>query len=117
MADTIKKKLTIYALKTCDSSKKAISSLRAAGHEVLVVDVRADGVSDDLLASWLALHGADVMINRKSTTWRNFDEATKAESPLALLRAHPTLMKRPVIVDGDHVHVGWGKDVQTAFSI
>ena len=117
MAATMKNNLTIYALKTCDSCKKAVLALRKAGHELTIVDVRADGVSDDLLASWLALHGADVMINRKSTTWRNFDEATKVEAPLALLRAHPTLMKRPVIVDGDHVHVGWGKDVQTAFSI
>ena len=110
-----KNSLTIYALKTCDSCKKAITALRAGGHEVTVVDVRADGVAEDLLARWLAIHGADIMINRKSTTWRNFDEATKAGDPLALLQTHLTLMKRPVIVDGDNVYVGWGKDVQAVF--
>ena len=115
MADRIKNDLTIYALKTCDSCKKAVSALSAAGHAVSVIDVRADGVSEGLLASWLAMHGADIMINRKSTTWRNFDEATKSETPLELLRAHPTLMKRPVIIDGDNVYVGWGKDVQAVF--
>jgi Spx/MgsR family transcriptional regulator len=115
MANELKNSLTVYALKTCDSCKKAITALRAGGHEVTVVDVRADGVAEDQLASWLAMHGADIMINRKSTTWRNFDEATKAADPFALLQTHPTLMKRPVIVDGDKVYVGWSKDVQAVF--
>ena len=115
MANDLKNSLTVYALKTCDSCKKAITALRESGHEVTVVDVRADGVAEALLASWLAFHGADIMINRKSTTWRSFDEATKASDPLALLQIHPTLMKRPVIVDGDNVYVGWSKDVQAVF--
>ena len=68
MANELKNSLTVYALKTCDSCKKAITALRAGGHEVTVVDVRADGVAEDQLASWLAMHGADIMINRKSTT-------------------------------------------------
>lgn len=115
MTDITKNSLVIYALKTCDSCKKAIAALRSAGHAITVVDVRADGVPDDLLASWLTMHGADVMINKKSTTWRGLDDASKAGTPLTLLKEHPTLMKRPVIVEGDNVHVGWGKDVQTAF--
>ncbi|WP_332923951.1 ArsC/Spx/MgsR family protein [Candidatus Puniceispirillum sp.] len=107
--------LTIYALKTCDSCKKAIATLRAYGHDVTVIDVRADGVPHDLLDNWLTMHGADVMINRKSTTWRGFDEATRHSDPLTLLKDHPTLMKRPVIVDTENVYVGWGKDVQSMF--
>ena len=110
-----KTNLTIYSLKTCDSCKKAIATLRAYEHDVTVVDVRADGVPDDLLTSWLAMHGADIMINRKSTTWRGLDEATKNADPLILLKGHPTLMKRPVIVDGVNVHVGWSTDVQAKF--
>ena len=112
MTDT---SLTIYALKTCDSCKKAIATLRTYGHDVTVVDVHADGVPNDLLASWLTMHGADIMINKKSTTWRGLDVATRNVDPLTLLKDHPTLMKRPVIVDGANVHVGWGKDVQIKF--
>lgn len=109
--------MTIYALKSCDSCKKAINALRVAGHNVTVVDVRTDGVAHNLLASWLAMHGTDIMVNKKSTTWRNFGEATRTQDPLTLLQKYPTLMKRPVIVYGDNIHVGWGKNVQAVFGL
>lgn len=110
--------LTIYALKSCDSCKKAIKALTAAGHAAAIIDVRADGVPTDVLTALLAVHGDAVLINRKSTTWRSLDEAARAESPLSLLQEHPTLMKRPVIIEGDNTsHVGWGKDVQAALGL
>ena len=59
-------------------------------------------------------HFKDAMVNRRSTTWRNLSDEEREEAPLALLTEHPTLMKRPVIVDGDSYHLGWGKDVQAA---
>jgi len=107
----------IYALKTCDSCKKAIKQLSAAGHDLSVIDVRADGVPREKLAEWLAAHGADVVVNKKSTTWRNLSDDERATDPLDLLSAHPTLLKRPVTVSGETSHVGWGKDVQAHFGV
>ena len=52
--------VTIYALKSCDSCKKAIKALTAAGHELKIIDVRADGVPEDQLAAWLATHGGEI---------------------------------------------------------
>ena len=109
--------MIVYMLKSCDSCKKAIKALQAAGHDPLLVDVRADGVPQDRLAGWLETHGADVMINRKSTTWRGLDDTERQADPLALLTTHPTLMKRPVIVANGASHVGWGKDVQAALGL
>ena len=62
--------VTIYALKSCDSCKKAIKALTAAGHQLEIIDVCADGVPEARLVEWLATHGAEIVINRKSTTWR-----------------------------------------------
>ena len=107
--------MTIYALKSCDSCKKAIKVLAAAGHQLKIIDVRADGVPEARLVEWLATHGAEILINRKSTTWRGLDEAMRGADPLALLQAHPTLLKRPVIVADGNSHVGWSKDVQAQF--
>ena len=81
--------------------------------------MRADGVPEARLADWLVALGPEALVNRRSTTWRGLDEAAKAqaesaEGALSLLLAHPTLMKRPVIVDGDAVHVGWSKATQAA---
>ncbi|MEM7508884.1 MAG: ArsC/Spx/MgsR family protein [Pseudomonadota bacterium] len=111
--------MQIYALKTCDTCKKAIKALEAAGQSVAVTDVRADGVPREVLAGWLEQLGPEVLINTRSTTWRGLDPADRGkadsdEGALELLLAHPTLMKRPVIVTGSGVFVGWSTTVQSA---
>lgn len=107
--------MRIYHLKSCDTCKKAIKALGDRSPDL--TDVRADGVAEADLARWLDLLGAEILVNRKSTTWRNLSEEERGGDALALLLEHPTLMKRPVIVDGDAVHVGWGKPVQEALGL
>lgn len=109
----------LYGLKTCDTCKKAIKALEGAGYQVSYVDVRADGVPADALAGWLELHGQG-LVNTRSTTWRGLDEAQRARAEtdaVALLLEHPTLIKRPVIVAGESVTVGWTKPVQSGYGI
>ena len=108
--------MIFYGLKTCDTCRKAQKSLAPHFPDFKVVDVRADGVERSQLAAFYDRFGAD-LINRRSTTWRGLDEATRAKDPVELLTEHPTLMKRPVIVDGDQMYLGWGKDVQSALVI
>ena len=103
--------MKIYVLKTCDTCTKALKSLRAGGHDPVVVDVRKDGVSSTELSQFYAVFGDD-LINRRSTTWRGLDESQRMREPVALLRDHPTLMKRPVVETGGTFYLGWGKDVQ-----
>ncbi|MFK7743604.1 MAG: arsenate reductase family protein [Roseobacter sp.] len=103
--------MQLYGLKNCDTCRKAIKALPTA----VLVDVRAEGVPADVLAAALATFG-DALINTRSTTWRGFDEATRAEPPLDLLKAHPAVMKRPLIVDGSQMYLGFAKDVQAALS-
>ncbi|WP_306152360.1 arsenate reductase family protein [Roseovarius sp. MMSF_3281] len=99
--------MILYGLKTCDTCRKALKSLPDAQF----VDVRAEGVPDDVLKSAYESLG-DALLNTRSTTWRGLDEATRARPPLDLLVEHPTLMKRPLIVEGGHFHLGWDKGVQ-----
>lgn len=112
--------ITLYGLKTCDTCRTALKAL--AGRDVAVVDVRAPGISRDLLAAWIARLGPQTLVNRQSTTWRGLDEAARAragtpDGALALLADHPALMKRPVIVEGDAVHVGWSPAVRAAIGV
>ena len=106
--------LTLYGLKNCDTCKKAMKALEAAGRPAEFVDIRAEADLAKLLPAWLSKAGSDVLINRRSTTWRTLSEGERSGDTEALLMAHPTLIKRPVIeVDGE-VHIGWTKDVQAA---
>ena len=101
--------LTLYGLKTCDTCRKALKALP----EAEFVDVRADGVPQEVLQAALAQFG-DALVNTRSTTWRGLSEKERARPSLELLRDHPTLMKRPLIARGDTFHLGWSKDVQAA---
>ena len=106
----------VYHLKTCDTCRKAIKALRAAGHDPALTDIRADGVDAATLERWMAAAGRAVLLNTRSTTWRGLDEAARADlddaKAVALMLDHPTLIKRPVIETDGAVHVGWTKDVQ-----
>ncbi len=105
--------MQLYGLKTCDTTRKALKTLREAGREVTYIDVRTDGVPADLL-SWFLVAFGDELVNKRSTTWRGLSDSERAGDALALLLAHPTLMKRPVIHADEDFYLGWGKDVQAA---
>lgn len=110
--------MKLWHLKTCDTCRKAIKTLHAAGHDPELIDVRADGVEAATLERWVRAVGRAAILNTRSTTWRGLDDAEKADlddtKAIALMATHPTLIKRPVIETGGAVHVGWGKDVQEA---
>ena len=101
--------MIVYGLKTCDTCRKALKSLPDAEFR----DVRADGVPGEVMQEAHARFGA-ALLNTRSTTWRGLDEAERQGDPLALLAAHPALMKRPLIVDGGEMYLGWGPEVQAA---
>ncbi|QYX55768.1 arsenate reductase [Roseovarius sp. SCSIO 43702] len=98
--------MKIYVLKTCDTCRNAVKELKAAGHAPEVVDVREEGVPEAVLAAAHDRFGA-ALVNRRSTTWRGLDDAERAAPAVPLLRGHPTLMKRPLVVSGDEMTLGW----------
>ncbi|MEX0369217.1 MAG: arsenate reductase family protein [Tateyamaria sp.] len=99
--------MEIYGIKTCDTCRKAIKALPHASF----VDVRVDGMPASVLSRALSRFEGG-LVNTRSTTWRGLSEDERQEPPADLLVAHPTLMKRPLIVDGAQMHLGWTKDVQ-----
>ena len=101
--------MRIWGLKSCDTCRKAVKELTAAGHAPVYVDVRADGVETADLERFFAEFG-EALVNRRSTTWRGLSEAERAAPPVELLSAHPTLMKRPVVEGGGTLTLGWGTD-------
>lgn len=113
--------MKIYHLKTCDTCRKAIKALRAAGHNPDLHDVRADGLDKAALETLEAALGYEALVNKKSTTWRGLSDAQKSglskESALALLAQNPTLMKRPVIEHGGNFTIGWTKTVQAEYGV
>lgn len=108
--------MRFFGLKTCDTCRKALKELAAAGITPEVIDVRADGVADADRAAILEAFGAGAL-NTRSTTWRGLSEEDRAREPAALLAAHPTLMKRPVIEADGVWHQGWSPATKQALGL
>ncbi len=92
--------ITVYGLKTCDTCRKALSWLSAEKLVHHFVDLRADGVTKVDVKRFAQAVGWEKLLNKASTTWRGLDEAVKNDlneaKAIALMVAHPTLIKRPV---------------------
>lgn len=92
----------VYGIPNCDSVKKARAWLGEAGVAYRFHDFKTAGLDPERLARWMAEAGWETLLNRKGTTWRRLDDAARAqavdaESAAALMRAQPSLVKRPVI--------------------
>ena len=103
--------LTFYGLKTCDGCRKAKRWLNENSLEFISYDVRDDGLDATLVRTWAGAVGWERLLNKSSRTWRSMPESAKTDldehRAIALLLEHPTLLKRPVLIDGDTVLVGF----------
>ena len=106
--------MRFFGLKTCDTCRNALKALD--GQDVTVIDVRADGVSDEDRAAMVAAFG-ETVINKRSTTWRGLSPAEQAQDLNDLIKMHPTLIKRPVI-ERDGVWLqGWTAEVKQTLGV
>ncbi len=92
----------LYGIPNCDTVKKARAWLDAAGVDHLFHDLRKQVVPLDHLERWVDRLGWETVLNRRGTTWRQLDAAERdgvrdAASAMVLMRAHPTLIRRPVV--------------------
>jgi len=102
--------LTVYGIKQCDTVRKALKWLDQQGIEHCFHDFRTDGLTAELLQTWLDSDFADKLVNRRSTTWRQLSETqrqSEGETLLDLLLQFPTLIKRPVFVKEQIVAIGF----------
>lgn len=113
--------IVFYGLKTCDTCRKAQKALRTAGKDITAIDVRADGVPAETLRRWITANGWKAVLNTRSTTWRGLSDDEKtgldAQKAEALLAAHPTLIKRPVIEYAGQILIGWTAETRGALNL
>jgi Spx/MgsR family transcriptional regulator len=112
--------IVVYGLKNCDSCRKAMKILAGRGQASRFHDLRDDGLPAATLSAWLSAVGWEVLLNRRSTTWRELPEDDKknldASRAAQLLARHPTLVKRPVVESAEGIQVGFGPAEQAALS-
>jgi Spx/MgsR family transcriptional regulator len=109
---------TLYGIPNCDTVKKARTWLGDQGLAHTFHDFKKQGVPPSELDHWLKVVGWETLVNRKGTTWRKLDDATRAAvvdaaSARALMLANPSVIKRPVVQwpARAQVTVGFAADV------
>ena len=118
--------ITLYGIPNCDTVKKARNWLDAHQVQYVFHDFKKAGVTKELIQGWLTGLSWEVLLNRKGTTWRKLDDATRAGvvdavSAMALMLENPSCIKRPVLDLGLHAaprfHAGFNDAMyQSLFS-
>ena len=110
--------IELAGLKNCDSCRAARRWLDDNEIAYRFRDIRESPPTIKELTAWLAALGAERLVNRRSTTWRQLSAAdrSKADTKAAarLLGEHPTLIKRPVIIKDSQVMVGFDAAAKAA---
>ncbi|RYF38710.1 MAG: ArsC family reductase [Comamonadaceae bacterium] len=102
MTDRPLPKIVLYGIPNCDTVKRARAWLDDHALAYRFHDFKKDGVPEAELDRWLATPGWETVVNRRGTTWRRLDDATRdsvvdASSARAVLIANASLIKRPVV--------------------
>jgi len=106
---------TLYGIKNCDTVKKARTWLEQHKVDYHFHDFRADGLTAEQVNTWITEIGLEPLVNKRSTTWKELDEATKNNfneiNAATVISENPTLIKRPLLDTGKQKYVGF-KDTE-----
>ncbi len=107
----------LFGITTCDTVKKARRWLEAQAIPYEFCDLRGGELTANRIEHWLQALGASVLVNTRSTTWRQLppqtQAATASTTPVATLLANPTLLKRPVLEHEGGVYAGFSEAAYT----
>jgi Spx/MgsR family transcriptional regulator len=100
--------LTLYGIPNCDTVKKARKYLEQKAITYYFHDFKQEGLSPERLQSWMAQNDWSIVLNARSTTWRELPQEVKdtvkdAASAAAVLLDNLSMIKRPVLEQEDKV--------------
>ena len=103
--------IAIYGIKNCDTMQKAFAWLDGTKVTYHFHDYKKEGIDRGRLEKWVTLVGWEMLLNRVGTTFRKLPEKDKEniteKKAIALMLAHPSMIKRPVIEKGAKLLVGF----------
>lgn len=105
--------MKMFGIPNCDTIKKARKFLDTHHINYEFHDYKQQGIDLGTLQQWLESIDLSLIVNKRSTTWRQLSESQKTElleqSNLQILVDHPTLIKRPVLLTDSEILVGFSE--------
>ena len=110
--------ITLYGIPNCDTVKKARNWLADAGVDYMFHDYKKVGIDEASLRRWADEAGWEKLLNKAGTTFLKLPDADKADidadKAVALMLAHPSMIKRPVVEGVGTFLVGFKPDLYAA---
>lgn len=104
----------LYGIKNCDGVKKARQWLDNNGVVYQFHDFRVEGLSMEQVSIFIDKGGWEVVLNKRSTSWRQLDDEQKtdlnADKVAGLLLGNPTLIKRPILMADKQFFIGFNTE-------
>ena len=103
--------ITMYGIPNCDTVKKAKNWFEKRQIPYTFHDYKKSGVDKETLEMWVLEHGWEPLLNKRGTTFRQLPDVLKqdmdGDKAITLMTAHPSMIKRPVVTDGDTILIGY----------
>lgn len=105
--------ITLYGLapSVCDTVKKAKKWLEAQDQAFILHDYRKDGITAEMIDTFLQHLPWQQVVNKRGTTYRQLTDEQKAsldeQTAKALLLEYPAMIKRPILVVDGQYHLGF----------
>ncbi|MFS0773650.1 arsenate reductase [Sphingomonas sp. 1P08PE] len=104
----------LFGIRSCDTMRKAMAWLEAAGVSYAFHDYKKEGADADMVRGWVDRLGWEAVLNRAGTTFRKLPEAERtgldADRAVALMLAQPSMIRRPMLVHGAVLEAGFKPD-------
>ncbi|MCW8833635.1 MAG: Spx/MgsR family RNA polymerase-binding regulatory protein [Colwellia sp.] len=95
-------KITLYGINNCDTVKKALKWLSAQNINYEFYDFKKQPLTPELVLQFASLSDWSLLLNKRSTTYRNLSEDIKSnlsdEIAFEQVLLQPTLLKRPLLL-------------------
>lgn len=103
--------IIVYGLKNCDTCRSAQKWLKSETLKHHFIDIRSEDFLLTKISEWESRVGWEILLNRRSTTWRGLSEEVKnnisRDTAITLMTENPTLIKRPVFETDKGLGIGF----------
>jgi Spx/MgsR family transcriptional regulator len=103
--------MKMYGIPNCDTVRKARKYLDTHQVNYEFHDFKKQGLDLTTIENWLKMTGLEILVNKRSTSWKQLSDEQKqaliSATDLTVLTEMPTLIKRPVLEAGDTLLVGF----------
>ncbi len=108
--------MKVYGITNCNTVKKALDWLKANDVNYEFQDFKKLGVAPEKLQEWNDKAGYEKFLNKQGLTWKQLDPEVKesvktSADALKLLQQKTSMIKRPVIEDGNFLFFGFDEEV------